>query len=246
MEKDHFLDRPSLVNEHDSILPGDEVFICLKNMQPYAKELQDLTKITVTNYLTSQPYHPRGQKVKGYEKIWNEELQEYEQEERVGRITYKIVNGNVVPTKEGNKYIYRYGKNKLKLVKFEEIKDKYILNLVLSFKDFKFKLVLDKWIYFDSIEEAEKYIKKQNISECKLTQDKIFIKSNNIPEEFNDVNIYIKNKIVDAEIEDIFEYFTTHYESSNNASFNFNKTFDLEIDSFELTKPKEINTEGDI
>ena len=49
---------------------------------------------------------------------------QYINEERVGRITYKIINGNIVPTKEGFKYIQKYGKNKLRLAKFEEIKDK--------------------------------------------------------------------------------------------------------------------------
>ena len=237
MEKDHFLDRHPLVNEHDAILPGDEVFICLKNMQQYAKELQDLTKITVSNYLTSQEYHPRGQKVKGFEKIWDEKNLEYVQEERVGRITYKIINGNVVPTKEGYKYIKKYNKNKLKLVKYEEIKDSFLLVLVFKFNDFKFKIIIDDWKYFDSIEEVQEYIKKQKITSPKLFMDKISLIQNNRPEDFNKIDIYYNNKRLKISLVELFEYLINTYESSNNTSFYFNKYFNLILDCFELKNP---------
>lgn len=241
MEKDHFLDRHPLVNEHGTIFSGDEVFICLKNMQPYAKELQDLTKITVSNYLTSQGYHPRGQKVKGMETIWDEKNKKYTQEERVGRITYKIINGNIVPTTEGYKYIEKYGNNKLKLSTFKEIKNKFVLILVLRFDNFTLKVILDKWLYFDNIESIQNFINKQNIENPKLFMDRITLINNERPFEFKDIDIYYKNKFLNQPVTELFEYLLRNYEASNTSSFNFNKYFDLELDSFEVEKPKEYN-----
>ncbi len=239
MEKNHFLDRHPIVNEHGTVFAGDEVFICLKNMQPYAKELQDLTKITVSNYLTSQGYHPRGQKVKGIETIWDEEKKQYINEERVGRITYKIINGNIVPTKEGFKYIQKYGKNKLRLAKFEEIKDKYVLILVFRFDNFTLKTVFDNWLYFNTIEEIKQFIENQNILNPTLYSDRITILNKQKPLEFKNIKIYYKNRYLDKPLTELFEYLIRNYDSSNNSNFNFNKYFNLDIDSFEVEKPKE-------
>lgn len=242
MEKDHFLDRHPLVNNHNSVLPGDEVFICLKNMQPYAKELQDLTKITVTNYLTSQDYHPRGQKVKGYETIWDEEKQEYIQEEQVGRITYKIINRFLVPTTEGIKYIERKGK-RLKLSTYEEIKDKLLLFIVLGFKEFSFMVCLDEWRYFNNQDEVKSYLQTITISEPKLFQDRITLIMNNRLETYKNIKIFSNQKEVPLTLENFFSALVIRYPAANNSVFDFNKFYELSIDSFESRKQIEYELE---
>ncbi len=240
MEKDHFLDRHPIVNEHDKVLPGDEVFICLKNMQPYAKELQDLTRITVSNYLTSQTYHPRGQKVKGIEKIWDKENKEYIYEERVGRMTYKIFDGRAVLTKDGFKYIFKDGE-KLKLKLFDEIKSFYNLYLVFAYEDFIFKVGFDHSVFLKDSEEAGFLISTFNITNAKLFSDKIVYFNNE--QEFNssDFEIYYRNKPLEISKNEFFDIFSNQYAPSNTSHFNFNKYYSLELISYELHSPEEIS-----
>lgn len=236
MEKDYFLDRHPIVNSHDKIKPGDEVFICLKNMQPYAKELQDLTRITVSNYLTSQEYHPRGQKVKGIEKIWDNKEKEYKYEERVGRMTYKIFDKRAVLTKDGFKYIVEKGK-KLELKTFEEIRDWFNLCLVFSYANFTFKTVFNPNKYFKNIEEASEFIKTINITNIKLLQDKIIYFINEKEYEDKDYKVFYKNNPINLSPTDFFEIFSNQYKAENNSPYLFNKIYILSLNSFELQKP---------
>lgn len=62
MEKDYFKDRTVETTQINKIKEGDYVYICLKAMQPYAKEIDDLTFGKVTKILTKHN-HPRGIKV---------------------------------------------------------------------------------------------------------------------------------------------------------------------------------------
>lgn len=236
MEKDYFLDRHPIVNSHDKVKPGDEVFICLKNMQPYAKELHDLTRITVSNYLTSQEYHPRGQKVKGIEKIWDDKEKEYKYEERVGRMTYKIFDGRAVLTKEGFKYIVEEGK-KLELRKFEEIRNWFNLCLIFSYADFSFKVIFNPNKYFKTIEEASEFIKSIKIINIKLSQDKITYFLNGREYEDKNYKIFYKDSLLNMTPIDFFEIFSNQYQADNNSIYTFNKIYNLAIKSFELQKP---------
>lgn len=67
MEKDYFKDRTKIATQNDYVLLGDIVYICLKDKQKTAKDINDLTKIIVCRKLTSKKFHPRGIKVLGYE-----------------------------------------------------------------------------------------------------------------------------------------------------------------------------------
>ena len=92
MEKDHFLDRPEESREYDSIPIGTEVLICSKGMQKYAEVLEDLEHIRVSEHLTSKKYHPRGQKVAGYDVATGVY--------KKGRVVY-LVKDNCLVTKDG-------------------------------------------------------------------------------------------------------------------------------------------------
>lgn len=95
MEKDYFLDRPDESKYFDNIHIGDFVYICEKDMQKTAQSIKDLSLIIVTQHLTSQKFHPRGQKVKGTD---------YQTGiEKVGRVVYLNIDGKVL-TKYGLKY----------------------------------------------------------------------------------------------------------------------------------------------
>ena len=63
MEKDHFKDRPVESTIHSCIHIGDDVLICEKKAQKYAREIGDLTYGTVIEKLSKHD-HPRGVKVK--------------------------------------------------------------------------------------------------------------------------------------------------------------------------------------
>lgn len=90
MEKDYYRDRPIEVTQVDKIKVGMEVCICIKAMQPYAKEVDDLLRGVVTRVLTKHS-HPRGLKV--------EVLQE-NGINMVGRCIYIVENGLFL-TKDG-------------------------------------------------------------------------------------------------------------------------------------------------
>ena len=80
MEKDHFKDRSKEATLYSAIKKGDEVLICEKHAQRYAKEISDLTHGFVVEKLTRHD-HPRGIKVK---------IRTLNNQIRVGRIVYKI------------------------------------------------------------------------------------------------------------------------------------------------------------
>lgn len=137
MEKDYFKDRPDESRKRNFFNYGDEAIICLKAAQKYAAELKDLTRITISGQLTSQDYHPRGIKLKGYfhqrdEKgnIICENDYKVNTEEVVGRCVYPMNNGFVL-TREGYKAIILHC-NKLTLQDIELNKD--LVHCVIEFR----------------------------------------------------------------------------------------------------------------
>lgn len=92
MEKDYFKDRPNESRCFSAVKLGDEAYICLKKMQPYAKKIEDLTLVTICRKLTREN-HPRGIKVEGMDNNGNLV---------VGRIVYLVYNGKLL-TKYGLK-----------------------------------------------------------------------------------------------------------------------------------------------
>lgn len=108
MEKDYFRDRPNMCRERDSLKIGQEAFICLKAMQPIAKDMDDLTRITITSHLTSQKYHPRGCKLQGtaYQRDLEGNIlynNGFEITNVVGRCTYPMTDKNEILTQSGPK-----------------------------------------------------------------------------------------------------------------------------------------------
>lgn len=235
MEKDHFKDRDPIVNQHGILFDGDEAFICLKNMQPYAKELQDLTRVQFSRYLTSQEYHPRGQKIRGYEKVWNKQNREYDLEERVGRITYRIINGNIVPTTEGYKYIEKLPNNKLKLSTFEEIKNKYNLVSVFCYDDIKYEAIIDPEVYFSNSEEIQEYIRKTHISKITLYQEHIEVETENGIYQLKNFKITYKGYNVTEKKEEIFNFIIENQDKNSR----FIKSASMKLDSFYAIHPKQ-------
>ena len=92
MEKDYFKDRPPESRCFEDVKPGNEAYICLKKMQPYAKEIDDLTLVTICRKLT-RDNHPRGIKVEGIDNNGNLV---------VGRVVYLVYEGKLL-TKNGLK-----------------------------------------------------------------------------------------------------------------------------------------------
>ena len=94
MEKDHFKDRTADCRRRSMIHPGDCVFICTKNRQRDAKDIQDLNLIKVLRNLTRQEDHPRGQKVQGTDVVTGQKL--------VGRVVYLTTDGSYIRTAHGD------------------------------------------------------------------------------------------------------------------------------------------------
>lgn len=78
MEKDYFPDRSVLSTYYRAIHIGQKVYICEKQAQKYAKEIEDLTHGTVIQKLTKHD-HPRGIKVK---------IRDDNGDIKVGRVVY--------------------------------------------------------------------------------------------------------------------------------------------------------------
>lgn len=94
MEKDFFKDRPIEVTQPGSIKIGMEVYICSKLMQPFASELDDLSRGFVTKLLTRHQ-HDRGIKV---------EIEQPNGFKMVGRCTYIVRKDGLILTKDGWKH----------------------------------------------------------------------------------------------------------------------------------------------
>lgn len=230
MEKDHFLDRHPQNQDRNKINRGDKVFICLKSAQTYAKELDDLTIVTVTANLTSQPIHPRGQKVKGLETIINADGEE-EQIERVGRVVYKIENGCEVLTTEGIKYIYEYKERdriKHKLISPQELKGCFSLFIFLKFDSFSFEFPLNPWLYLQE-QDIQDYVNTLFLSNFELRENRISYILNGIEKTETNFFSYYNNQSQREDNEEVFNFIANNYQSKNNTSENYNKIFDLEF-----------------
>jgi len=180
MEKDYFKDRPESVQYNSKIYKGSAVFICLKKMQPYAKEISDLTLTNVTANLTSAWQHPRGQKIKGYEietdkygnKIYKDDYNEV-----VGRCTY-IMDDNLwsFDTTEGKKFLKHNSKTgKLSIVPYDKLKGAMKIYCVLKHDRACFKMPLCKYMYFEKIEQAQSFIDELNIYNIYYYNDNIYM-----------------------------------------------------------------------
>lgn len=237
MEKDHFLDRHPQSQDRSKINRGDKVFICLKKAQPYAKELDDLTIVTVTANLTSQNIHPRGQKVKGLETVINNNGEE-EQIERVGRVVYKIENNSQVLTTEGIKYIYQYSENKTikhKLVSFNEIKDCFSLFVFLRFDNFIFEFPISPWVFLHE-NEIQPYVNTLFFSDFVLMGGSIYYILNGMAKkEINFISHY-NNQAKNEDNQKVIEFISNNYTSKNNTKESYNKIFNLEFIGIQARK----------
>lgn len=98
MEKDFFKNRSYAYQYNNLLRIGDEVLICEKHMQKCAKEINDLTKGTIVEKLTSTLNHPRGIKVRI--KVDNSFFTKAGQKEyAIGRVVYLV-------DKETNEILY--------------------------------------------------------------------------------------------------------------------------------------------
>lgn len=91
MEKDYFKDRSKESRIFSEINIGDYVYICEKDMQPFATTIDHLAYGVVTKKLTKKD-HPRGIKVK----ILVPELNI----EQVGRVVYLVKDGQIIRNRE--------------------------------------------------------------------------------------------------------------------------------------------------
>ena len=82
MEKDFFQDRSIESRFRNCVHPGQRVYICEKQAQKYACEMEHLTYGTVKDILTRHD-HPRGIKVR---------IVDASGDEKVGRIVYILKN----------------------------------------------------------------------------------------------------------------------------------------------------------
>lgn len=199
MERDYFKDRPETVQYNKNLYKGGVVFICLKKMQPKAKEISDLTLTRITANLTSQYQHPRGQKVRGdfieTDKYGNKLFVEVP-EEVVGRCTY-IMDDNLwsFDTSEGKKFlIYNNKKGKLDMLPYDKIKGFMKIYCILKAKRASFKIPLCRYVYFNNIENAQNFIDKLSISQCTYQQDRIFMLLNGNMIYEDDFTMFIDDK----------------------------------------------------
>ena len=93
MERDYFKDRPIESTKINCIKKNMEVFICLKSMQKWAEDIEDLHRGYVTEILTKHD-HTAGIKVKV--RLVSNDM------EYVGRVVY-IVQDGLILTKDGLK-----------------------------------------------------------------------------------------------------------------------------------------------
>lgn len=208
MEKDYFKDRPEECRIKNSLKIGSEAFICLKSMQKTAKELSDLTRITISEHLTNQDYHPMGCKLKGYN---------YERDcfgnlkynnglivnTVVGRCTYPIIYNNAL-TSSGNKAIV-FSDNKLILRSPDKINcDLYNLVIVFTFNEIELECLVNPYNYIP-INELKKELSLFDLSSVDFSGEYVILNQiNNYQIAVKPFNYKINNEEVS------YEYFSNY------------------------------------
>lgn len=238
IEREFFKDRPETVQFNENLYKGRVVFICLKKMQPFAKNISDLTLTRITQNLTKQYKHPRGQKIRG-EKI---ELDKFgnmlvvnDFEEVVGRCTYILDdNGWSLDTNEGKKVlIYNNKKDELDLISVEKLTGFLKIYVLLSAGKVSFKIPFCKFTYFRDDDIARNFLDKTVLTNAIFKNDKIIMNFNgtNIYEDnielfFDNVPSYEKNELLD---------YLRYTQKARTTAFN-EEFFELELKSFFLEK----------
>lgn len=231
MERDYFKDRPETVQYNKNLYRGENVFICLKKMQPYAKEISDLTLTKITANLTKQYQHPRGQKIKGdkveLDKYGNKILAD-EYEEVVGRCTYILDdNGWSFDTKEGKKFlIYNNKKDKLEMLPYSLLKGYMKIFVLLRANNACFKIPICKFVYFNDMIIAQNFLDNLVFSDIVYNGNQITMTLNNTRIYEDDFKMYLNDKQI-FDDKEMFDYLTLLYG---------NKDVPLEIENFILEK----------
>lgn len=226
MEREYFRDRPESIKYNKYIYRGCVAFICLKKMQPYAKEISDLSLIEVTQNLTKQPEHPRGQKVKGNlintDKYGNKIYIE-DKEEVVGRCTYLLdENEWSLDTKDGKKVlIYNSNKKNIDIVGYELLKEFIKIYAILELGNITFKIPICRYAYFKTIREAREFLDKIVLERAFLIHAGVIMAN-------------LNNKVI---YEDKYEVFINNERSSINEVVNL---LGYEMNVSELTLRKYI------
>lgn len=144
MEKDFFQDRIAEVCNNDEINIGDLVFICLKEDQPTAEDINDLVLIKVNQKLTPIDFHPRGIKVSGKEIDFFSK--NFSFKEQSGRVTYKMNTPYSIKTSDGTMAISR-SDDSLKIVSPDTLYDKKRVVLWFGVLGYSFSLIMDPFTY---------------------------------------------------------------------------------------------------
>lgn len=66
MEKHHFHDRSEQCKQRNQVPVGSVMYICTKEAQKYAKNLNHLTKVICVAHLSRKEFHQRGLKIRGF------------------------------------------------------------------------------------------------------------------------------------------------------------------------------------
>lgn len=246
MEKDYFLDRPNEVMYRNNVANGVKVFICTKQMQPYAKELKDLNMITITENLTSTATHSRGQKVKG-EEIFTDIYGNYIldandnliKKDVRGRCTYIVTpDGSAILTKQGYKYLELFtdddGNNKFKMLTEDKILGKY--KLVATFRlepEFEFRIPICKYKYFSSLDDLKAEALKIDLANAILHRGFITMNMNDYKIKVMDVYAeYGANKQILISNPSFLEHLNNSYAPMNNTNYSFNQRYALNFTGF--------------
>lgn len=201
MEKDYFKDRPDSVQYRENVSKGTKVFVCEKQAQKYAKELNDLTLIEVTANLTSQSVHPRGQKVKGTKKArdrFGNELYEGDGEDIVGRCTYIVGDDEeTVDTSEGKKYLkIDISTGQISLIPPSEAERGYRLAIEATFGNEVIRICPFRYLFFETKKESLAFAKRLKIGKIKIGNNSVIIEINGnavISDAVNSRNEWLKD-----------------------------------------------------
>lgn len=244
MEKDYFLDRSLEAMYRDKIPNGAKVFICTKQMQPYAKELEHLNLITVTGNLTTSSVHARGQKVMGeeykrdrYGNILLNGNGETITTTQKGRVTYLLTeDGEAVYTKEGFKYLEtfdRKGETVFRILTEDQIKDKFKLSAVFSLENkISFKAQVCPYRYFLTIDEMKHETNSITIDNVILHDGFITLTLNGNAIRISNAEVVIDGKTTTIGNSNLFAYIGSHFTPLNNSAYNFNRTYRLLFQKF--------------
>lgn len=206
----------------------NDLYICPSNLLESISSFNNLVRVKLETFCDEEDYNPNGVCIIGIRQYFSEDgiLQESKIK---GNVFYIVNNDNTILTSEGNKYINSYTENgsvKYRLLSKKEVQNKYIIKQVFSItSDIQIGIKISGDVFFNSIDDVNKYLKIINFQGCQLGLNHLELKMNDKIIFFTNYDIFMNGKLLNVKKEDFFKYLDANVKSINNSKYLYDKKY---------------------